>query len=341
MLQSDHLRLVAHAEPGRHPEAQETPFDLAGHAMPRHRAEIDHFRQVDRASPRQDRPRQRMFGSLLERRCQTQHNIGIGGQRHDVGHLRLAAGQRPGLVESENGDILGALQRLDVLDQNPGPRPLPGADHDRRRRRQSERARAGDDEHGDGIDQRLGEVAGVQPPADEGCKSNHADDRDKDRRNAVGQALHRRLRPLRLADQADDPGQQGVFADTGRPAMQDALAIGRRREHLVARRLAHRHALAGQHRLIDAGRSIDHLAIDRHALARPDHEDIAGHQRVDRDLDPLAVAFDARRLRLQADQRFDRLRGARLGACLKQLAKQDQGDDRRPALEIDVLVEPE
>ncbi len=282
-----------------------------------------------------------MFRTLFERRRQAQRAITVGGQRHDVGHLRLATGQRAGLVEGENGNFFRALQRLGVFDQNSGARALPGADHDRRRRRQPERARTGNDQHGHGIDQRLGEIAGIQPPADESRQRNRTDDRHEHRRNPVGQALYRRLRALRLADQADDPGQQGLFADPGCPAMQDPLAIGGRREHLVAQRLAHRHALAGQHRFVHAGHPLDHLAIDRHALARADHEDIAGHQRIDGDLDPLAVTLDARRLRLQPDQRFDRFRGPGLGARLQQLAEQNHGDDRRPAFEIDMLIEPE
>jgi len=181
----------------------------------------------------------------------------------------------------------------------------------------------------------------MQPPADQGHQRDGTNHRHENRRDPVGQALHRRLRALCLADQTNDPGQQRLFADAGRPAMQDALAVGGRREHLVARRFADRHALAGQHRFVDAGGAVDHLAIDRHALAGAHHEDIARHQGIDGDLDPLTVALDARRLRLQLDQRFDRFGSPCLGARLEQLAEQHHGDDGRAALEINVLIESE
>ena len=42
------------------------------------------------------------------------------------------------------------LEHLGALDQDAELRAAAGADHERGRRRQAERARAGDDQHGDG-----------------------------------------------------------------------------------------------------------------------------------------------------------------------------------------------
>ena len=53
---------------------------------------------------------------------------------NDGDDLRLAFGQRAGLVDDERVDPLHALQRLGVLDQDAAPRAAPDADHDRHRR---------------------------------------------------------------------------------------------------------------------------------------------------------------------------------------------------------------
>ena len=170
------------------------------------------------------------------------------------------------------------FERLGIFYKNAGARALPGTDHDRCRRRQAKRAGAGDDEYGDGVDQRFGKIGAVHPPADEGKQGNAANHRHEDRRDTVGQTLHWRFRALRLGDQANDAGEQRMFADTGRPAAQHAFAIGRRRKYTIAATLANRHALAGQHRLIHTRSAADHLTIDRHVLTGADDENIARHQ---------------------------------------------------------------
>ena len=49
------------------------------------------------------------------------------GRRHDGDHLRLAFGQRAGLVDDQRVDLLHALERLGIADQHAGcaPRPTP------------------------------------------------------------------------------------------------------------------------------------------------------------------------------------------------------------------------
>src|SRR5437763_980504 len=68
----------------------------------------------------------------------------------DFDHLRLAFGERTGLVDHQRVDLLHAFERLGVPDQHAGLRPAPNADHDRHRGRKAERARTGDDQHRDG-----------------------------------------------------------------------------------------------------------------------------------------------------------------------------------------------
>ena len=107
------------------------------------------------------------------------------------------------------------LQRLAAADQDAVLGRLAGADHDRGRRGQAQRAGAGDDQHGDGRLQREGQarLRAEQQPADEGQRRQDQHDRDEELGDPVGQALHRRLRALRLLDQAHDLRQRRVAPD--------------------------------------------------------------------------------------------------------------------------------
>ena len=88
------------------------------------------------------------------------------GRRHDRHDLRLAFGERAGLVDHERVDLFHALERFGVLDQHAGLRAAADADHDRHRRREAQRARAGDDQHAHCRDQadRRSAVPGRKSP---------------------------------------------------------------------------------------------------------------------------------------------------------------------------------
>ena len=107
-----------------------------------------------------DRRRQRMLAASLEARGEPQQVALV--ERRATGTTdaqpRLALGQRPGLVDDQRVDLLQDFERLGVPDQHAGERAASGADHDRHRRRQPERARAGDDEDRDGVDEGVGEA---------------------------------------------------------------------------------------------------------------------------------------------------------------------------------------
>ena len=64
----------------------------------------------------------------------------------------------------------------------------------------------------------------AEPEAERG-DGERDDDRDEDARDAVGQALHRRLAGLRVLDEPGDLGQRRVGADAWSPARR----AGRRR----------------------------------------------------------------------------------------------------------------
>ena len=71
-------------------------------------------------------------------------------RRDDVDERHPPGRHRAGLVEHDGVDAAGRLEHLGALDQDAELGAAAGADQQRGRRGQPERARAGDDQHGDG-----------------------------------------------------------------------------------------------------------------------------------------------------------------------------------------------
>ncbi len=234
--------------------------------------------------------------------------------------------------------MLGQFQRLGIADQHAGTSTKAGADHDGRGRGKAEGAGAGNDQHGDGIHQRFGKQAAVQPPAHEGEQRQGTDGGHEDIGHLVRQALHRRLGALGRFHQTHDAGEQGLRPDAGGAAAQQAIAVHRGGIDRIARMLGHGQAFAGEHGLVEMGNAFNDNAIHRHPITGSHDEDVAGNQQAHGHFDHLSVALHPRRLRLQADQRFHRRRRARLGAGFEQLAQQYQGNDGGRGLEIHVLM---
>ena len=125
---------------------------------------------------------------------------------------RLALGDGAGLVEHDGVELVRRLQRLAAADQDAVLGALAGADHDRRRRGEAQRARAGDDEHGDEVEQRVVERRrrAEDQPDDQGERRDDDDGRHEAGGDDVGQPRDGRLGALRLLDQADDLRQRRV-----------------------------------------------------------------------------------------------------------------------------------
>ena len=292
-----------------------------------------------------DRGRERVLRSKLGARDQPQRfvlaDVGAG---HPVHHLRASDGERSGLVERDDVDLLRHLERLRALDEDAARRAAAGADHDRRRGREPERARAGDDEHrderGDGVREvRLG---AVDPPRDRRRGRDDEHDRNEDRRDAVDETLDRGLRSLRLLHEAHDLRERGVGADARRAEAQGPAGVDRASRDVVARALFDRDRFAGEHRLVDGGVAGDHETVGRDRLARPHDDDVADLQLVDRHvLFRSPGSPHARRLRAEREQAADRVGGVRASARLEVPADEDQRDDRRGGLVVEVLMRVE
>ena len=155
-------------------------------------------------------------------------------------------------------------------------------------------------------------------------------------RDGVGETLDRGAAALRLGDLLDDAGEERVAADLLRAEDEAARAVQRAAGDALAVRLLDRDGLAGDRRLVDRARTLDHGPVDRDPLARPHAQEIAGVDRVEGHVGLAAVGLEpAGRGRGELQQSADGAPGAGAGAQLEHLADEDEGDDHRGRLEVD------
>ncbi len=259
------------------------------------------------------------------------------GERVDGDERHLAGGDGAGLVEHDRVDLAGGFEHLGPLDEQPELSTAPGADEQCRGCGQAERARASDDQHGDGGAERALRVTGADPPDEEREQRQPDHDRHEHGRDPVGEALHGSLARLCVVDEAGDLGELRVGTDTLRTHDQPAVGVDGGTDHIVAGTDLDRKALAGDQRSIDGRAAVDHDAVGRHLLAGADDEAIADSELGDRQatLDPV-VADHRHVLGTEVEQRPDRVAGAALGAGLEVATGEDEGDDRRRHLQVDV-----
>ena len=237
-------------------EREPLALDHADDAFAGRRIEAAHGAELDFAlgGGRDDGRGQRMLAAALDARRKAQHlRLVEAGQRDDRHDLRLAFGQRAGLVDHQRVDLLHALERLGVLDQHALLRAAADADHDRHRRGKPERAGAGDDQHAHRGHQAEGE-ARLRAERRPGGKGN---ERDRDHRrhepagDAVGEALDRRAAALRGRHHLHDLRQQRVAADFVGAHDEAAAAIDGAADHARIFVFGHRHGFAGHHGFIE------------------------------------------------------------------------------------------
>ena len=113
--------------------------------------------------------RQRMLAALIEAggECAAPRSSLNPACGDDRAERRPAHGQRAGLVDDQACRSCASARSLrHRVNSTPGCRRAAGRDHDRHRRGQSQRARTGDDQHGDRIDQchRPSEGSGPNSP---------------------------------------------------------------------------------------------------------------------------------------------------------------------------------
>ena len=111
-----------------------------------------------RAAAPGDRAGDRVLGGVLERAGEAQQprSRSTPSATMTSTHAHAPGRDGAGLVEHDRVDAPGRLQHLGALDEDAELGAAAGADEQRRRRGEPERARAGDDQHGDGGGEREG-----------------------------------------------------------------------------------------------------------------------------------------------------------------------------------------
>ena len=211
------------------------------------------------AQPRHDGPGDRMLRRVLRGRDDSAERGRLDAGRDLRTHERHPAGRDgSGLVEHGDVDAPRRLEHLATLDDDAELRAAPGSDHDRGGRREPERTGAGDDQHGYRRGERVvGRVTGEQP--------------DRERRRARSRSRPARRSPTRgrpgaaPAPSIPGPRQRAARSARARSRCRPRVAsttrrpdaFTRRAEHRVADVDLHRDGLAGEHRHVDGGGTLD------------------------------------------------------------------------------------
>ena len=101
--------------------------------------------------------------------------------------------------------------------------------------------------------------------------------------------------------------------------------VARQVRNRIAGGFVRRDALAGERRLVDCARAIEHHAVDRNALAGADDEGVSGLHLLDGDGLFLAASYNRRRFGRELHEAFERVRRLALGPGFQHLA---DGDER-------------
>ena len=282
----------------------------------------------------------RVLGGVLQRADEPQRLVAVDavGDR-DLDEAHLAGGDGAGLVEHDGVDAAGGLEDLGALDEQAELGAAAGADHQRRR------ASRGPSAQGQAMMRTataavnaklaLSPVPSQKPSV---ATDRSDDDRHEDARDAVGEALDRRLAGLGVLDQPGDLRQRGVGADLGGADDQAAAGVDGRAGDLRARRDLDRDRLAGEHAHVHGGGALLDDAVGGDLLARADDEAVADRELLDGDAALAAVGVEDRDvLGAELQQRLQGGAGAALGLGLEVAPGEQEGGDDARRLEVDLV----
>ena len=112
-------------------------------------------------------------------------------------------------------------------------------------------------------------------PRGKGKDGDEKHRRDEVAGRAIGEALNRRTRSLRIADHAHDLREHGFGADALGAHHERTVDDDGGADHTVASAFVDRRRLAADHRLVHDGRPVGQNAVDRNFFARPNAQPIA------------------------------------------------------------------
>ena len=286
-----------------------------------------------------DRSGDRVLGRVLQRAGEAEYVFDGGAVgSDDVDERHLAGGDGAGLVEHDRVDSLGRLEHLGTLDEDPELCASTGADHERGGCGETERARAGDDQHGDGGGERSGGAVGRRgdEPESERRHGEGDDDGHEDARDPVGESLDLCLAGLGVLDQAGDLGERSVGPDPGGAHDEAAAGVDGGAGDGVAGADFDRNRFAGEQRGVDGRGALDDDAVGGDLLAGSDDEQVVDGELLDGDAGLDTVAEHGDVLGAEFEQCAQRGTGSALGACLEVATGEDEHGDAGGDLEVDL-----
>ena len=249
--------------------------------------------------------------------------------------LGSALGQGARLVEGDGIDLRQPLQRGAPLDQHAQPRQPCRRRQNGRGRRQHQTTGAGHDQHGQcghDVDRRGRPFPEPAPRSPGVGRQEHQQGRrqhggKEPPGEPIGRPFQGGLVSLGLGQELDHLAHGRLAANLLDPDFEPTELVDRPREDRVSGALVDRQALAREDGLIDGGPAPEHRSVGRDPLSRPDHQHVAGHDRVGRDLRLLAIPEQPSRSRPILQQLLDRPLRPPEGERLQTLAQQGDEDD--------------
>ena len=179
---------------------------------------------------------------------------------------------------------------------------------------------------------RYSHIARAAPPGQrrhDRHENREADDRRRiDPGEPIDEGLCRSALGLRRLDQMNHAPQRRVTPDPHGTDVERPVAVDRAREHLVTEPFVHRQRFTGNRRLIDVASSRNDLAVERDLFARPDADDLADLDSLERDPRLEAAANHDGFGWRQVHQRADCLPRAVHAVRFEVLRQVEQEDDR-------------
>ena len=292
--------LAGHARIGQQgsvAQQQAPPIDPASHSNPRGALELIRFAQRQPLHPGliDNGMRQWMLTALVKAGGQPQNLFSTkAGCCFDALEYRAPFSEGAGFIDDQRINLAQVLDGRRIAEQYPTASSLARSDHYRHRGRQAEGAGAGDDQHRHSVDQTK-HPTGLWPPdspTNQGQGRDGDDDHHEVAGNDVSQALHRRLRALRLHNHLHDLRKHGFRSDLLRLHHQAAVGVQGCPDERVAHLLQHRQRFASQHGFIDGAFALYDQAIDRDLLSGADAQPIARVHMALRDVLFAAIGID-------------------------------------------------
>ena len=224
-----------------------------------------------------------------------------------VGLRRFALGDRAGLVQGHGPQLVPFLKVDAALDQDAFARGSGQSADDGNRRGDHQGAGAGNHQQHQGLVDPVGPRSAEKDRRHDRHQQGHGEhDRRVDPCKLIDEALGGGAAALRRFDRVNDPRQRRVVGLGRHPVLERAGLVDRACEHAVALGFVHRHALAGDRRLIHRGSSAGDHAVERDPLTGPHADHGVQRDRLRRHGAPAAVALaHGRRFRCQLHQAAD------------------------------------